>query len=305
MICKHVCWHKRCLSLVACDELCDVCLLQLPIDYDRLIRTGWTSESDGPLEYPYMGICGLCYSEGKMHIVSSRLEVHSCTLVTHTSLVLSVYHVDVDSGKMTRWLGSIELPECHYLKPALERHSQIVLASYETGVRISRMEGNRLVGETTLTCVKNACHVAAMSPDSIYICDSSRVHLVDLIHNTITATLEIPSEYGIQDTYPCGVAVLGDTVMVGYRHALAIYSHGSTNHMNVVPSPAAVTSISTDRHHYFLIAHDDTKFVSVVDVKGNICHTVHIDTDREIVDCTVVNRQLWVGCRDGIVIMSS
>ncbi len=44
----------------------------------------------------------------------------------------------------------------------------------------------------------------------------------------------------------------------------------------------------------------------VMDTKGNVRHTVDIDTDSYAEDCVVVNGQLWAGCSNGdVVIMSA
>ena len=47
-------------------------------------------------------------------------------------------------------------------------------------------------------------------------------------------------------------------------------------------------------------------FIFAMDFNGNLRHTVSIDNGYTPWDCAVVNRQLWVGCvRGDIVIMSS
>ena len=156
-----------------------------------------------------------------------------------------------------------------------------------------------------MRCVAYALCVDIMSPDTAYVGDiDGSVYVVDLTHDTIKATLEVAS--AVEARSLCGVTVLGDRVLVGYPHTLVIYRHGSLRHIKAVPSPGRMTSVTTDRQHYYLLTHGDTNTVSVVDVDGNLCHTVSIDSDSKIADCTVVNRQLWVGCGNGaIVIMSS
>ncbi len=256
-----------------------------------------------------MGLLGLCYSKGKLYTVSWRIDTTSCNQLDRVLTEMCVYNVEPDSTKITKLFSKRFLEVLSNMTPSIEQHSQRVFFPYPyfagTGVISadpSTWRGWDLVEEKPLRCV-NAFNVAPIAPDTAYMCDSNGIHVVDVIHDTIKATLDTPSD--LVDKRPRGVAVLGNNVMVSYGDTLAIYSHGSNDPNKVVRSPGPVSSISTDRHHYFLLTHSGKNTVSVVNVEGNLCHTVNIDSDRKIVDCTVVNRQLWVGCDNGAIIIMS
>ncbi len=95
----------------------------------------------------------------------------------------------------------------------------------------------------------------------------------------------------------------------GYRKALAVYGHGNLVPLRVFSYPREVDDlpyIGTDMRRYLVITDERTKSVLVVDLYGNLHHTIKIDTKEIILDCAVVNRQLWVPCDNGeVVIMSA
>ncbi len=233
---------------------------------------------------------------------------------------LAVYRIlPSDSGDMTL-LDRLQLWEdgpwsgC----PRVDSHSRRVFVPCPgTGVTVAHLDGERLVRERTLTCVKGAESVDVMSSNIIYVRDGSSVHVVDVRGDKKMLTLERPETVKSYDR-PYRLAVLCHCVMVSYgyteRH-LVVYSHGSPTPVSVIPCPEGldeVTAVSTDCQRHFLVIVSTTKSDStsksmlVTHVNGKICHTVDILTDRYIRDCAVINRQLWVGCLNGnIVIMSS
>ncbi len=189
----------------------------------------------------------------------------------------------------------------------LQRCGSSPAARWQTGER-----------ERTLTCVGYAISVDVMSPDTVYVgeLDSGSVHVVSITADRKTATLEKPDT--VRDEPPLSLAVLGDSVMVGYGvSTLVIYRHSSPAPVRVIPHPAGlerVTAVSTDCHSNYIVTDSETRSIFMIDADGNLCHTVNIphadsDADSRPQDCAVVNRQLWVGCDDlyngDIVIMSS
>ena len=235
------------------------------------------------------------------------MEVHLETAIHY----LSVYHIQRDSGDITL-LDSMQLGMAGAMLPStlprVDHHSQRVFLPGDRGVTVARLNGDRLVIERELTCVKCPISVGVMSPDTVYICDliSDSVSIVDVRDDSITSALNNPEE--MQHEQPHDVAVLGDSVIVNYYEGpLVVYHQGSPDPVRVVPQPVGLSprSISTDRQRHFLITDWSTDTVFVVEVDGTLRHKININTFSKIVDCAVVNRQLWVGCQNGdIVIMS-
>ncbi len=240
------------------------------------------------------------------------MELRHHQSIQYSVSFLSVYQVHGDNGNTTL-LDRMELgtgvfwPAC----PCVENHSKRVFVPCENrGVTVARLESGRLIRETTLTCVSNAISVDAVSPDTIYVCDIDMrsVLVIDVRDDSITSMLNNPEK---DRGAPRQLAVLGDCVMVSYESGtLAIYRHGSPGCLKVIPWNGGMVGkaiLSTDCQHHFLVIKPLSKCVYVRDVSGNLRHTVNIDSDDSPPRfCAVVNRQLWVGCRDGdIVIMSS
>ncbi len=179
------------------------------------------------------------------------------------------------------------------------------------GVKVARLDGDRLVREKTLTCVSEPISVDVLSPDTVYIGDMERVHVVDVRDDRIMLTLEKPDPVELHED-PYRLAVLGNTVMVFYGNlagGLVVYSHGNSVPVRVITHPEglqSVSAISTDCQRHFLLTDQFADSVFVIDASGNLCHTVNTGTDGRLIDCGVVNKQLWVGTSSGhIIIMSS
>ncbi len=231
------------------------------------------------------------------------------------SYILAVYRIQRDSGDITLMdklkLGTGEWPL--YVCPRVDRHSRrVFIPCSGSGVTVAHLDGDRLAREKILTCVGAPMCVDVMSPDTVYVGggSSGSVHVVDVRDDRITMTLEKPDT--VSDKWPRSLAVLGKSVMVSYGDypdaTLVVYRHDGASPVSVIPQPEglkAVTAVTTDCHSKFLVTDSQTKSVFVMDVRRNIRHKLNIDTNRDIVDCVVVNRQLWVGCHNGdIVIMS-
>ncbi len=251
---------------------------------------------------------GMCYSEGCLYVTEGRWES------VRYSLSLSVYRVQSDGGHITRLDTLTGLGMGHWnmvsLCPRMDHHSHRVFVSCQhSGVTVARLDGDRLVRERTLTCVRNAISVGAMSPDNVYVgdYDNDSVHVVDIRDDRKTATLEKPAT--LWGERPDSLAVLGDSVMVCYGYStLAMYRHGSLAPVRVIAPGGLerVTAISTDFQSNYIVT-DETRSVFIIDNNGDLRYTANIPhTDSEPRDCAVVNRQLWVGCLTGdIVIISS
>ncbi len=278
-------------------------MLQPAIDYSGLTETGRKKIQAGEQ------LTGLCYSsDGCLYVVGHREVVPG-----RYSVSLAVYQVHRDSGDITL-LDRLEMWKTYllwFVCPRVERHSRrVFVPCRDRGVIVVCLYGDRLVRERTLTCVKEADGVDVMSPDTIYVCDwlSNSVHVVDVRDDRITTTLKKPDT--VKDGWPHSLAVLGDSVLVGYTGGtLVFYHHGSPAPVRVIPHPRGLqvlSAVSTDCQRHFMLADYKTKSILVIDVNGELRHTVNINTDSETRDCAVVNRQLWVGCYNGdIILMSS
>ncbi len=253
---------------------------------------------------------GLCYSDGCLY-VAERREAE----LGRDRYSLAVYRVQPDSGDI-KLLDRLTLMATDVWCPRVNRHSQrVFIPCYERGVTVARLNGDRLVRERRLTCVRDAISLDVMSSDTVYVGDgiSYSVAVVDIRADMITMTLEKPDTVREYER-PYRLAVLGDSVMVCYGHGyddptLVIYRHNSPTPVMVIPRPGGlngVSAVSTDCHSHFMVTDGETSSVFVMDSNGDLRHTVKIDADSRPRDSAVVNRQLWVGCGKGdIFILSS
>ncbi len=279
----------------------DFVMFQPPVDYSGLTETGRRK-----ITQPGHWLCHLCYSDGCLYTLQQPV------LPDRHNVILAVYHVGRDRADITLLdtleLGLLGLPlaMCH---SRVERHSQrVFIPRRKRGVTVVQFSDDKLVTERTLTCVKGADGVDVMSPDTIYV-GSDGVYVVDVKNDRITSTLELPTK-GMGKLFR--LAVLGDIVMVADNNATAVlYHHGSPVPVKVITFPSGVMrylpAISTDFHHHFLVTDHGTNCVLVLDVNGQLRHTLKtVKTDPRIQECAVVNRQVWVGFDTGdILILSS
>ena len=229
---------------------------------------------------------------------------------------LAVYQVHGDSGKFTL-LDTLELGAAYeylYGSLSIDRNTLRIFAPLGTkGVMVACLKYDKLVVADTLTCVSQVDAVSFMPPDSAYVWDydNSFVRVVDTNRDRIRWTLEKPET--VRGAESCSLAVLGDSVMVGYgkgsKGSLVVYHHGSPAPVRVITNPGVGRYvINTDCRQHFILIYRDKRYVLVMDVNGNVRPTVNIDTNtpNDPEDCVVVNRQLWVGYENGsISIMSS
>ena len=288
------------------------CLLQPSLDYCGLVERERRRSSAG------QGLFGLCYNDGYLFVGEQETG-------SDRTISLAVYHVQSDREDIT-FLDRLELGtgELQWpLHPSVDFHSRhIVVPWHDSGMRVARLDGDRLVRDGVLSCVRYVLSVSVRSPNTLYACDwiSKHVHVVDIRNDKITSTLEKPDTVEEND-WPQRVAVLGDRVMVSYSASatLAVYRQDSPVAIRVIRLPypgVGLNALGTDRHMHFLVstglimgsAHYETgsTAVVVIDVSGNIRHTLNIDTDSDIHDLAVVKRQLWLASVDrDITIMSS
>ncbi len=268
---------------------------------------------------------GLCYSGGCLYVAEWQ-RTKSCP--RKYSFFLAAHLVQGDSGEITPldrlelWTnrGDLTLLELDRLErwasacPRVERHSQQVFVPCRgSGVVVAHLDGDRLVRKRTLACVKKACSVDVMSQDTVYVCDydTKRVCVVDVRDDSITSMLETPDK--VRHDLPNSLAVLGSSVMVGYKYGtVVVYHHGSLAPVRVISHIGeldCVSAVSTDCQQHFLVTDSFSKFVYILDASGNVRHQIKMVYDTWVrphpVDCAVVNKELWVGSLNGYIIITS
>ncbi len=206
---------------------------------------------------------GLCYSDSCLYTGEWR-KVGSGKY----SWTLAAYRLHCKSGNITL-LDRLELGVAGgpwFVNPRIEHHSRRVFVPYyDRGVAVARLDGDRLVRETVLTCVRFAVSVDVMSPYTVYVCDREgrSVHVVDVRVDRIRSTLITPE--AVRGERPDNLGVLGDSVMVGYYCGpLVIYRHGISAPIKVIPRPGGLQqllAISTDCERHFILTDYDTKSI--------------------------------------------
>ncbi len=247
-------------------------------------------------------VSGICYFSGRLYTTEGLKQYGRPGRYR-----LAVYSVSYQDTFTL--LDTLELKGIGYEQPRVDRQtSRVYIACSRSGVYVVRYSGSELVLVTTLSCVRNAYGLAVASRDTLYVCDmeSGTVCLVDVIQDRVTDRIQKP--HGVSRRKPDGVAVLGDTLLVVYGgDSLAILRHNAPTPdkaLGKLEGLVFARGITTDHDSSFLVTNKNT--VYVLDISGNLTHTIPIPEGREIRDCTVVGEQLWVGCEDGhIIVMSS
>ncbi len=242
----------------------------------------------------------MCYFSGKLYITYTGSE--------DGRNVLAVYSVTNGNVSTVKLLDTLVL-ECVTLEPRVDRHSgRVYLPCGCHGVYVVRYDGNKLVPVTTLKCVANAVNLAVVSSNTLYVSDWTRktVCLVDVTQDRVTARLQPPLE--VRDKCAYYIAVMGDTVLVLHEgRNLVIYQHGVPTPGKVVPWPEGlgkVLCLTSDHHFSFLLCGYYNMYV--LDIFGNLTHTIAVPPKCKPSDCTVVRDQLWVASAFGdIVVMPS
>ncbi len=273
-------------------------MFQPPVDYGSLNVTQEHRNQEGVWVY------GMCYFSGRLYTTERRKDTGSYWRR------LAVYSVtDQDTVPL---LGTLDM-DGDAREPRLDRHSGLVYVPCETsGVSVVRYDDIKLDLVTTMKCVGDAASLAVvLSRNTLYVSDwdSYTVCLVDVNQDRVTARVQVPRE--VMGERPNHIAVLGDTVLIVYGgNTLVIYRHNVHIPGKVILEPQglrSVRSLTTDDHFSFLLTCSVSNTVYVLDIAGNLTHTIPIPGDREPQACTVVGGQLWVACDNGdiIVMLSS
>ncbi len=284
-------------------------LFQPPVDYGSLEMTRQHRIQDF--------ILGICYFSGRLYVVET--SAYGVLPDRYRLAVYSVSDKDTLTILDTLDLETFDVDRQH---PRVDRHSgQVYIPCGRYGVRVARYDGGKLVLVTTLRCVKEAGTLAVVSSDTLYIGDrhSRAVCLVDVTQDRVTYRLQKPR--GLKTLGPTQIAFLGDTVLVYYYGgSLVLYRHGDPTPDKLLQHPSQgtwsvdaqqrwyVNALTTDHHSSLLAVDGCFCNVYVLDVSGNLTHTISIPGLGvwNPQDCTVVGEQLWVGCCKGeIIVMSS
>lgn len=248
----------------------------------------------------------MCYLSGMLYSTERRWEAGSAR-----------YRLAVNSVSDWDTLALLDTLDLHlqdaYRQPRVDRQTgRIYIPCMSRGVRVVRYDGIKLIPVTTLRCVWEAASLAVVSSDTLYVSDwdidTVSVCLVDVLQDKVITRLQAPKE--VSDRRAGHIAVLADTVLVDYGGKnLVTYRHGVPTRGKMLPQPQglrSVTALTTDHHSSFLLTDVVSRSVYVLDISGNLTYTIPLPGNRWPLDCTVVGRQLWVGCRNGdITVMSS
>ncbi len=243
-------------------------------------------------------LCGLCYRNLRLYVVERRgRSSHYLCVYQHVNERLQL----MDSVNLQGGRGC----------PRVDgyTHRVYIPRLWDKGVSVVSGDDARLMLQPNLTCVRECRSVGVMPPNSICACDQiwGRVYVVSVTDDTVIAALMKPIE--VTDSSPSATAVLGDTILVLYGDDnLVLYENGLSSPGTMVTWPAGLQSVwgmSSDGISRFLVCDEDSNAVFILDVTGKMCDKINIDTDSVVLDCTVGDGKLWVGCDNGdIVVMS-
>ncbi len=268
------------------------CPLQLPGDYSNVKKTGiyriqWWDDV----------LLGLCYYNQRLFTLEKS---------PYHGKVRTLRMYKVSAQGLTSLYFSTEVYES--MCPRVDGHSQQVYIprGLSRGVSVVSWEGNRMTPQPTLKCVGVCWSVGVISPHTLCACDcdSGSVSVVSVTNDTVTARLNKPEE--VRDKVPRNTAVLGDSVLVWYEgHNLVVYENGVSRPGTMVTWPAGLQSVwgmSSDGVSRFFVCGSNA--VWTLDVSGKLCDKIDVDFNSEVMDCTVVDGKLFVGCysRDIIVL---
>ncbi len=194
--------------------------------------------------------------------------------------------------------------------PRVDGHTQqVYVASSSKCVSVVSLEDNRLKPQGHLTSVGMCYSLGVLSPDTLCACDqnSGTVSVVRVTDDTVTATLR--KSAWVRDEGAKKTAVLGNTLLVCYQDSnLVVYENGVSSPGTMVTRPEGLQSVqnmSSDGVSRFFVCDWKSKAVFILDVSGKLCEKINIDTDSKVYDCTVGDGKLWVGCRNGDIIVMS
>ncbi len=254
-------------------------------------------------------LLGMCYFSKRLY----TLETCRPAGYGKYGLLLAVYSVtDKDTMALLDTLDlkvDVEMhnDDVYNFQPRVDLQTgKVYIVCGHHGVCVVRYDGSKLVPVTTLRCVGEAVSLAVVSPDTLYVCDrdSKAVCVVDVNQDKVTDRLQERLLLTLSH-----IAVLGDSVlMAGWDGDMFIYRHGISRHERptILPVRLDVRALTTDHHSSFLLADSWSGTVCVLDINGNLTHTIPIPRSRSPQDCTVVEEQLWVGCKTGdVIVMSS
>ncbi len=223
------------------------------------------------------------------------------------SFGLCMYRVTEDGLTL---LDTVDLGVDTCTNPRVDGHIQQVYIprGATDGVSVVSWDDNRLTPESKLTCVGECHSVAVMSPNTLCACDSDSgsVSVVSVTNDIVTATVQKPTE--VDDEIPYRIAACGNTILVLYGFTLVVYDNALSSPGTRITAPAGLQltdDISSDGVSRFLVSDWNNKAVFILDMSGKLCDRINIDSVDGIWDCTVGSGKLWVGCRNGDIIVSS
>ncbi len=213
------------------------------------------------------------------------------------------------TGKGLELLSTVRVDDSSWYPRVDGNTQQIYIPNGSGGVSVVSVEDNQLKTHSRLTCVGECYSVGVLSQHTLCVCDqdSGSVSVVKVAEDTVTARLGGPA--WVKDERANKTAVLGKALLVCYQKCnLVVYENGVFSPGTMVTWPQGLQSVknmSSDGVSRFLVCDCESKAVFILDVRQKLCDKVNIRTQSKVYDCTVGDGKLWVGCRNGdIVVMS-
>ncbi len=238
----------------------------------------------------------MCYAQNKLFAVEQLGNV---------SYHLAVYRVTSGPWDDLTLLDAIVL-ERIWGKPRADPEGHVYIPSHD-GVLVAQYIGNNLASNRTLKCVSDPWGVAVANSGEIYVSDWQRrsVYVVDVLSDTVVRMLHRPQQ--MEAETPSHLAVLGDSVLVCYgRNTLVVYHKGGVIADKLLTAPAslhAINSLCTDGQTHYVVGDETTGAVHVMSSSGKVLCTMQVPRHKQLRDIAVVNRQIWVSCYSGDIIL--
>ncbi len=214
---------------------------------------------------------------------------------------LTVYDMsDSEDGSLSL-IDKVEVGRVHWgCRPRVDSLHRVYVPSGKYGVRIFRCQDGRLLpARDPLRCVRDARSICVNTADTVFVVDrdTGSVCLASVSLDTVIRRLETPAHVLF---YPHRVSLLGETVLLCYGdNTLVTYRSDSPTHCRVLQTPEGldyVQSITADSHSCCFLCTDGHAVYVLSDKL--IWHRIYTG-DRGLMDCAVVQSQLWLGYLGG------
>ncbi len=285
----------------------------------------------------YDRLAGFCCDDSKLYCVEQQQRQQ-----WNATYWLTVYEIR-DDMSTTRY-GGLRLLDrisveglSENCQPRVDRISGRVYVPYEAdGVGVFHfMNGHFMSAGFRVRCVK-AAGVTVHGQDSVFasdiksgtVCQVSVSEDIVIRHTpaTFSCVYYIPKMRPLKEKYklskvmeqectkvpriPFHVSVLGETVLVNYDKNTLVMYHSDCPGQKLKASEKVlkVSSITTDGHSNFLVTDEEADSVFVLDREGKYRDKIQPNLGKHswgLQDCAVFQAQLWLGYKDGSLVVMS